>query len=273
MKNIFKTILTIAVASATLSSAVLIQAPKARAVSLTIQNPGFENPSVPQGTFTDPFNFFHFPNANPPVPGWQVYDPNNIIANSQFNSKGNFPFYGVFNPIPAAFNTPPPEGKNVAIFDSGYLPPGSGSFGLSQTLTNSLTANTNYTLKASVGNTQTFHVPGVVFNNHDGFPGYQVQLLAGGNVIASDNNTINPADGFYGTSVVSYTASANDPNLGKPLQIRLIDLNINPGRQITIDNVTLTATAVPEPNSILGLLAVGTFGAVSVLRKKLKPSK
>ncbi|MDJ0558138.1 MAG: PEP-CTERM sorting domain-containing protein, partial [Microcystis sp. M53599_WE4] len=33
------------------------------------------------------------------------------------------------------------------------------------------------------------------------------------------------------------------------------------------------ANAVPEPSSILGLLALGTLGAASTLKRKLKPSK
>ncbi|MDJ0545043.1 MAG: PEP-CTERM sorting domain-containing protein, partial [Microcystis sp. M53601_WE4] len=33
------------------------------------------------------------------------------------------------------------------------------------------------------------------------------------------------------------------------------------------------ANAVPEPTSILGLLALGTLGAASTLKRKLKPSK
>ena len=35
----------------------------------------------------------------------------------------------------------------------------------------------------------------------------------------------------------------------------------------------LTMKAVPEPNSLLGLVALGTLGAASTLKRKLKPSQ
>ncbi|NCQ92011.1 MAG: PEP-CTERM sorting domain-containing protein [Microcystis aeruginosa LG13-03] len=37
--------------------------------------------------------------------------------------------------------------------------------------------------------------------------------------------------------------------------------------------VTKELRSVPEPTSILGLLALGTIGAASTLKRKLKPSK
>jgi hypothetical protein len=39
------------------------------------------------------------------------------------------------------------------------------------------------------------------------------------------------------------------------------------------DCVTLDARKVPEPSSILGILAIGTLGAASTLKRKLKPSQ
>ncbi|NCQ94609.1 MAG: PEP-CTERM sorting domain-containing protein [Microcystis aeruginosa W11-06] len=39
------------------------------------------------------------------------------------------------------------------------------------------------------------------------------------------------------------------------------------------DCVTLDARKVPEPSSILGILAIGTLGAASTLKRKLKSSK
>jgi hypothetical protein len=37
--------------------------------------------------------------------------------------------------------------------------------------------------------------------------------------------------------------------------------------------LTMRAVVVPEPNSLLGLFALGTLGAASTLKRKLKPSQ
>jgi hypothetical protein len=38
-------------------------------------------------------------------------------------------------------------------------------------------------------------------------------------------------------------------------------------------NFVTQQVSVPEPNSLLGLFAIGTLGAASTLKRKLKPSK
>jgi len=185
---------------------------------LTIANPGFEEPALEEGTFTDLS-----------VPGWQAYDPFNLIGSEPFSS------YGSFNPTSAAYpGGNVPEGNNTLNI---YLedPPGSGVIGLSQTLPDVLTANTSYKLAVDVGN----HLPDDF--SPAGFPGYAAQLLAGNEVIAQSTNALNLAEGSFGTATVGYTTKATDRNLGKPLSIRLLHLLQDDARDLNFDNVRLEA--------------------------------
>jgi hypothetical protein len=104
--------------------------------------------------------------------------------------------------------------------------------GLSQTLADTLAADMTYTLTVDVAN--------------DGYYGedvqYKVQLLAGENVLAEDD------DGYplftYGaweTSTVEHTSGgASDPNIGLPLEIRLLAKDGT--LEMDFDNVELTAS-------------------------------
>jgi len=92
-------------------------------------------------------------------------------------------------------------------------------------------------------------------------PGYLIELIAGGNVIASDNNSLYPA-AFFLQSNITYTASSSDPYLGLPLQINLI----SNGVQTNFDNVSLQADSVPIP-SAAWLLGLGLIGLVGIRRK------
>lgn len=247
MKNIFAKIAATVATGAAVMSAYAVEAPKANAASLTISNPGFETPVIGDNEYTIQ-----------DVPGWQAYDPNNFLSTF---TPGEVVNYAVLNPATYSYAGEAAEGNNVgALYLT--LPPGSGVIGLTQILSSVLMANTTYNLQVQVGNTAPDEYVG------PGFPGYAVQLLAGGNIIAQDYNTLNPAEGFFATSMVNYTASANDPNLGKPLEIRLLNLAQNPGTELGFDDVRLEATQVPEPTSILGLLGLGAIGATSAFKKK-----
>ena len=241
MKNIFTKIAATVATSAAISVALAQIAPKANAASLTISNPGFEAPVLGDNEYTIR-----------DVPGWQAYDPNNFLS----TPPGEVVNYAVLNPASYSYPGEAPEGNNVGALYVA-LPPGSGVFGLTQILSSVLMANTIYNLQVQVGN------PNPDEYVEPGFPGYAVQLLAGGNIIAQDYNTLNPAEGLFATSMVNYTALANDPNLGKPLEIRLLHLAQNPGTELGFDDVRLDATKVPEPTSILGLLGLGAIGATS----------
>lgn len=77
-------------------------------------------------------------------------------------------------------------------------------------------ANTAYTLQVGVGNIGSgTALDGQVFNI-SGFPGYRVDLLAGGAVIASDNHSLagSIGDGLFGTSTVSFINDASPAQLG-----------------------------------------------------------
>jgi hypothetical protein len=128
----------------------------------------------------------------------------------------------------------PSDGILLAYTDS--LNNDGADAGLSQILAETFTAGTTYTLTVDVAND----------GYYDEQVDYRVQLLAGGVVLAEDNNEqhelpIPGGLGIWKTSTVEYVydevADAN--KLGEPLEIRL--LAINGTNQMSFDNVHLTA--------------------------------
>lgn len=197
-------------------------------IDIPIQNAGFEDPTQEDFTFT----------VEPP-PGWAVYDPNDIIPEVTTDDSSAT---GVFNPSLNNYPGGVPEGNNVG-YSFLVNPPGSGEAGLSQVLDTLLAPNTRYTLSVAVGNpTGDDPVPGISF---PGFSGYRVELLAGGQVLAVDDNSLNIPEGKFKTSKVTYTSSATDTLVGQPLEIRLINLLQGPGIEVDFDDVQLTAKAIP----------------------------
>jgi hypothetical protein len=183
-----------------------------------------------------------------PIPGWTEFD------------SGRF---GVVVATSEALGTAP-EGQNVAW-----------SFGrdLSQVLGSVLTAGAEYTLRVDIG------------KNYDASNsmGYDIQFLAGGVVLAEDNNSLsivpayptNPPGGGFVTSTLHYAASASDPLLGQSLEIRLIALGTGgstvDGAEVDFDNVRLqtNANAVPEPGGlVLALTGLACFGGVWQARRR-----
>lgn len=219
----------------------------ANAASIAIANSGFENPDLTgvEPVIEDEVFTFETP------PSWQLYDPSGLIPGNP-NLETSYP--GVWNPSSAFYPEEAPEGENIgAIFLNQS--PGSGVVGLSQTLSNTLEANTQYTLQVEVGN------PGS--DLFAGFPGYAVQLLAGDTVVAEDNNTLDIAEGSFSTSTIVYNTSIDEPNLEQPLQIRLLNTLENNGLEVNFDDVELStasiseAIPVPESNFITSLLLLG----------------
>ena len=238
--------LSIIAQSSVFLSLIVTIAP-AKAASITIANSGFENPDLTgvEPVIGDEVFTFETP------PQWQLYDPSGLIP-AETNLETSYP--GVWNPSADFYPEDVPEGENIgAIFLNQT--PGSGVVGFSQTLSNTLEANTQYTLQVGVGN------PGASL--FAGFPGYAVQLLAGDTVIAEDNNTLEIAEGSFATSTVVYSTSVNEPNLGEPLQLRLLNTLEDNGLEVNFDNVELSTTSitestpVPESNSITSLLLLG----------------
>ena len=158
--------------------------------------------------------------AGPP-PGWNAFNGANV---------------GVLNPTTGDLPDEAPEGENVALVTSSVE-----EDGLTQTLTSTFQADANYTLSAVVGNT--------LFTGS--FPGYRVQLLAGGTLLAEDDNSLVLAEGAVATSTASYTYDAADSGLvGQPLEIRLLSKGLVAGEEVAYDDVQLTvALANPAADS------------------------
>jgi len=223
-----------------------------QAASVTIVNPGFEDT-----TGGAPFNEFTFG----PFAGWNLYDPGSIT------SGGSGPQYWIGTLQPTGeFFPGAPEGSRVAIAYNVAAAGGGGEYGLQQTLTHTLQANTTYTLSALIGNIASGTAVNSQFFNLDGFPGYRVDLLAGATLLGT-TQTINPsiAEGTFELAQWQYTTGASDPELGQALTIRLVNLNVVDGSfpaadlEVDFDNITLTAVAIPEPAGgfILAMAVVG----------------
>ncbi len=229
----------------------MLFAASAWATPVAIENPGFEALYLggnlpPQYAGDVPPTAF--PVGDSPT-GWEPY-----------GAVGGSAYVGVLNPgvmtvEPLATNFPggAPEGDNVVLlFHDGHL--GGAEFGVLQTLDATLTANTRYTLTAEVGNiaSGTSVVPpysNFGFFDLRGFPGYRVELVAGGAVIAADNNTLLPAEGTFETSTVQVDVGQSHAQLNQPLAIRLVNLNqpdvLDPVVDLEVDFDAISLDASP----------------------------
>ena len=198
----------------------------AMAALLPINNPSFENPVTAPGIFAGG-------QTSGPA-GWTVYNR---------GATNNLRFFGVWNPATTpSFTDPVPDGANVGVVFLDNTT-GIAEAGLQQVLAATLQPSTRYTLTVDVGN---FAPSAGAPWNFTGFPGYRVDLLAGSTVIASDNNTLQPAEGRFLTSTVAITIERSHVNAGQALGIRLVSLN-GPGVEVNFDRVRLDAVAVTEP--------------------------
>ena len=246
--------------SVTIAITIALMSSFTPAATIPVVNPGFEDISG-----ESPFNEFTFG----PLLGWDLYDPDNITS----GGAGSTYFIGTLTPQepdpignPGVYEFFPDgaaEGNRVGIAFNFEGSGGEGEYGMVQTLTGqTLQPSTTYTLQVEIGNIGSGTDLGANFYDLRGFPGYRVDLLAGGVVVASDNNSLAGSidDGYFATSTVIYSTGpvvAPDQTLG----IRLVNLNIIdalfPGSDLEVDfdNVRLDATPVPEPTSLLALLA------------------
>jgi hapalindole H/12-epi-hapalindole U/12-epi-fischerindole U synthase len=197
------------------------------AAPVAVTNAGFEAPYLggnlpPQYAGDVPATAF--PVGAAPA-GWQP-----------FGAVGGNAFIGVLNPgvqavqpLATYFPGGAPEGDNVALtFYDGHA--GGLEFGIEQTLGATLAANTVYTLTVEIGNIATgvsVVQPYASFGNFDlrGFPGYRVELTAGGAAIATDADTLSPGEGLFELSTVRLVVGDDHARLGQSLGIRLVNLN------------------------------------------------
>jgi len=242
-----------------------------QAASVAIVNAGFEDISG-----ESPVNEFTFGSFN----GWSLYDPGNITSN------GDGPTYwiGTLQPTivastgntttPQFFPGGAPEGSRVGIAFNFFGSGGGGEYGLQQTLTHTLQANSTYTLSAQIGNIASGRDVAQNDYNLNGFPGYRVDLMAGSTVLAT-SQTIDPgaiAEGTFATAQWQYTTGGSDAELGQVLTIRLVNLNVIDSSdpladlEVDFDNITLDVVPVPEPSS--GVLLVLGVTALMLRRRK-----
>jgi len=218
-----------------LMACFIARAAPAVAQPISINNAGFEANPVASNCFQG-----FIPT------GWTLYDPSGIY-------DGAVDAVGGLNTEPGGphFNNGAPEGDHVAlVFLDGDT--GGGPMGLTQVLDRVMEADTQYAMTVQVGNIASGQGPPPCdvfgFFDLDGFPGYRVQLLAGGIVVAEDANTMAGSipEGEFALSAVTLSVGETHPQLGTPLEVRLINLNTigtpeDPGIEVDFDDVRLHA--------------------------------
>ena len=196
------------------------------AAPIVITNAGFELPAIPAGAFQT---------VSAP-PGWTEFGSINF---------GNRTI-GVLHPATTAlYSDPAPDGNNVGVIF--LISQQNSPSGMFQQLGTNLQARTRYTLLTEVGNITNDPTPP---NNFDfsGFPGYRIELLAGTNVVAMDDNSLLPPEGTFLTSTVTVTTAQSPPGIGEPLIIRLTNLDQAPGIEVNFDALQLNAETLPTPS-------------------------
>jgi len=201
---------------------VTIIPPATVTTAISIVNAGFETPAKDDGIYSNDFT---------DCPGWSAFDG---------------AFGGVWDISAANYGGNAPEGENIAYVYSGTA-------GIEQVLAETVKADTTYTLSVEVGNNVLPIAP---------WTGYTVQLLAGGTVLDADDNSLTIAADTIKTSTVVYASGADDvadPNVGLPLQIRLLSLG---GGEVNFDDVQLSAVGpAPNPYIVTLTLAVNNEGS------------
>jgi hapalindole H/12-epi-hapalindole U/12-epi-fischerindole U synthase len=229
------------------------------AAPVAVVNPGFED--IAGESQINEFTFGSFT-------GWTLYDPDmgaglgnsdpyfvGTLTPTEIGTSGTFVNFpgGAFEGerVALAFNR---EGSDVGN--------GGSEYGLEQLLVGSLQPSTQYTLEVAIGNIASGTSQGGTFFELSGFPGYRIELLAGGQVLAMDTNMALPIDdGEFGISTVSFTTGATHAQLGQALGIRLINTNVldldspSSDLEVDFDAVSLSAVVVPIP-AMLPLMAL-----------------
>lgn len=262
-----------------LALACLPLCPSLRAADLAVVNPGFEDVSVVGMSYNE-FTFGA-------LPGWSFYDP----SGAKDSGAGASFYIGTLRPVIIPAHDPvnhqhfpdgAPEGERVGIAFNYAPSGGSGEYGLSQTLAATLQADTHYTLTVRIGNIAGGYTTDGSFFPLAGFPGYRVDLLAGGVVVASDDNSLAGSipEGAFGLSTTVYDSPSVGALIGQTLSIRLVNLNqvdaSFPASDLEVDfddvRLTATAVAVPEPAAFPALAGVAALAAGLLRRRAIKVS-
>ncbi len=240
----------------------LVSAISLSAALVPVINPGFEDTSG-----QSVFNEFTFGEPN----GWSLHDPNNIFPNGGI-------FIGTLQPNGVDFfNDTAPEGSRVSILFNNQQQ-GLGEYGFIQTLAATLQPNSQYNLSVEVGNIASGTATNNDFFDLSGFPGYRVELLAGGQVIGVDNNSLGAIipEGEFMTASLSVNIGSTHTLLGQALGIRLVNLNEipapfnagnSPDLEVDFDDVQLDLiSTVPEPSTWV-MIFVGVLGLIAARNK------
>jgi len=214
---------------------------RAQAVAVPVANPGFEQPPIAAGAFA----------TLAPPPGWTGYGPLNFGART----------IGVLHPATTTLYTvPPPEGNQVGVVflmdnPQQQLVFANSEAGLQQNLATVLQANRRYVLSVAVGNIGNDVGAPFLFG---GFPGYRVELQAGGVPLATDLGSVLPPEAGFASVSLVVDVGPTHPQLGQPLRLRLGNRNAAPGIEVNFDDVRLTV----QPIAIWTDLGQGLPGAL-----------
>jgi hypothetical protein len=235
--------------------ALLLSTAGAFATPIFIPNGNFGLPEEPDDTFSN-----------------TVDEPGTAVTSwTFFNTDNGSIAAGVWDPIDVNYTGT--TGNNTAL-------PGAGGVGqtayiyleqlddlnpqplggrLSIDLGTNVASNFIYTLTVAIADPKTIDYNGsnVPVTSGD----VTIRLLAGGDVIAM-NDDITTTDGTFNSFSTFYQSlPANDPHLGMPLTIELLHTYSGVGfREADFANVRLDATFVPEPNSA----ALGFIGIAAI---------
>ncbi len=146
------------------------------------------------------------------------------------------------------FNTPPPDGNQVAYKNGGTI---------YQQLTTTIAANTTYTLSVYLGLRNDLFTAD---------PQYSIQIgYDGGFLPLANLSPAPPAPGDWELETLSYTSPASGVMIGEDLDISLLTTDFATDSQGDFDDVTLTmdgtpSAPLPAPAWLLGSGLLGLLG-------------
>jgi len=219
---------------------------------IPLTDPGFENPR----DAGDGAGFIPYPDGDRDILG-HLKQYTWLMPSWGYHYNG---LAGVYNPTADAYVDEAPEGQNVGIVDSRQAGYYSAAGGFKQTTNASLETGIEYTLSVKVGNP--------LYNND--FPGYRVQILAGGSVIAQDNDSLSIELGTFVTSTVKFSVAADHAKIGEMIEIRLMtnatmisDENSSLVYEVHFDDVKLTTNTVTTVIVTLGVSDEASVASVT----------